>query len=255
MTGKTITQEQFLEKCNEIHGNKYDYLKVNYIRKKAKITITCKVHGDFSQEAGLHIRGQGCKKCWYASIQTKYGKGIDKFIEQANKVHNNFYNYDKSIYTTCQTNIIISCPIHGDFNQQPLHHLHGSKCPKCSREQSTNWGYSKSNWLKVCEKYSGIGILYIIRLYNNEEEFIKIGITSRKNVIKRFSGKCPYKYEIINEIYDIPETIWGLEQSIKREFKKNFHYFPKLSFSGAYECYNLKILKEINKWKIEKQLG
>ena len=57
------TKEQFIEKAIEIHGDKYDYSKVKYKNAKNKITIICKKHGEFNQEAGSHLLGSGCKKC------------------------------------------------------------------------------------------------------------------------------------------------------------------------------------------------
>jgi len=55
--------ESFLNKCKTIHGNKYDYSKVDYISVNKKIKIICKKHGDFYQMAGIHLKGHGCKKC------------------------------------------------------------------------------------------------------------------------------------------------------------------------------------------------
>jgi hypothetical protein len=58
-----LTLEQFICKAKEIHGDKYDYSKVEYINSKIKIIIKCKKHGDFNQSPGGHLRGNGCGKC------------------------------------------------------------------------------------------------------------------------------------------------------------------------------------------------
>ena len=47
----------------KIHGDTYDYSKSKYKSYNEKITITCKLHEDFSQRAGKHLIGQGCPKC------------------------------------------------------------------------------------------------------------------------------------------------------------------------------------------------
>lgn len=57
------------------------------------------------------------------------------FIEKANKVHNDFYNYDKTEYENSKQKVIITCPIHGDFEQTPNKHLMGQGCPKCGRDR------------------------------------------------------------------------------------------------------------------------
>lgn len=69
-------QSYFLNQVKEVHGNKYDYSKVNYINGTKKIIITCPDHGDFIQSPNHHLIGQGCKKCikelnlggWYQNI-------------------------------------------------------------------------------------------------------------------------------------------------------------------------------------------
>lgn len=63
-------------------------------------------------------------------------KGLSAFIENANKVHSSFYDYTKSVYITAKIKLTITCPIHGDFEQQPSNHISGQGCPKCGREKS-----------------------------------------------------------------------------------------------------------------------
>ena len=61
-----FTIEQFIEKATEIHGDKYDYSKVNYLNAKTKVIIICKKHGEFNMKPDYHIRGNsGCQKCNY----------------------------------------------------------------------------------------------------------------------------------------------------------------------------------------------
>lgn len=40
--------DKFIEDAQKVHGNKYDYSKVNYVNSNTKVTITCPIHGDFS---------------------------------------------------------------------------------------------------------------------------------------------------------------------------------------------------------------
>ncbi len=41
--GKT---QNFINKAIAIHGNKYDYSKVNYVKSSQKVTIICPKHGE-----------------------------------------------------------------------------------------------------------------------------------------------------------------------------------------------------------------
>jgi len=39
--------EEFIKKAKEVHGDKYDYSKVNYINYNTPVTIICPIHGEF----------------------------------------------------------------------------------------------------------------------------------------------------------------------------------------------------------------
>ncbi len=61
-----LTEEQFLEKVNKIHKNKYDYSKTNYSPQTKRfdtLTIICPEHGEFYQRNDSHQGGKGCPKC------------------------------------------------------------------------------------------------------------------------------------------------------------------------------------------------
>ena len=60
---KPIVVEEFVKRANKIHGNKYDYSKVDYINSQTKIKIICPIHGVFEQKPANHLRGAGCSKC------------------------------------------------------------------------------------------------------------------------------------------------------------------------------------------------
>jgi len=71
-------KEDFIKKAQEIHGDKYDYSKVNYVNYKTKVEIICKKHGPFLMTPCNHIQNQaGCPKC--AHQQSKSEKEYKKF--------------------------------------------------------------------------------------------------------------------------------------------------------------------------------
>lgn len=57
------------------------------------------------------------------------------FIVKANKVHQNRYSYDKSVYVNAKTKILIVCKQHGDFLQNVGDHLFGAGCPRCKADK------------------------------------------------------------------------------------------------------------------------
>lgn len=126
--------EIFIKKARKVHGNKYDYSKTEYINAKTKICIICPEHGEFWQIPSNHLSGyEGCKICSSIKNSQNRIKGKDLFVEQANKVHNNKYDYSKVNYISTHTKVCIICPEHGEFWQEPNSHLRGRKCPKCSK--------------------------------------------------------------------------------------------------------------------------
>lgn len=58
-----ITPEKFIKRANNIHQNRYDYSKVNYVSRLFSVTIICQIHGEFEQLPANHLVGNGCPKC------------------------------------------------------------------------------------------------------------------------------------------------------------------------------------------------
>jgi hypothetical protein len=61
---ETLTTEVFIQKAIVVHSGRYSYERSDCAGSKKNIIITCSRHGDFSQEAGTHLRGSGCPKCF-----------------------------------------------------------------------------------------------------------------------------------------------------------------------------------------------
>lgn len=55
--------QEYIDKCIEKHGNRYDYSQTHYNNTKDKVVIICKEHGKFEQQASEHIKGSGCSSC------------------------------------------------------------------------------------------------------------------------------------------------------------------------------------------------
>ena len=121
--------KEFIQKSTLIHGDKYDYSKVNYVNAHTKITIICKEHEEFEQIPHNHLKGNGCNKC---VDRTKRRSNVEDFILKSKKLHKGKYDYSKFIYINCKTKGIIICKEHGDFEQHPSNHLTGRGCKNCS---------------------------------------------------------------------------------------------------------------------------
>ena len=138
----------FIEKAIKIHGNKYDYSEVDYIRCSKKVTIICTKHGNFEQRPNDHLTGNGCMNCCLNKKKT-----LDEFVEHAIKIHGNKYDYSEVEYITSCDEIVIGCLVHGKFNQTPTNHLHGG-CSKCAYinsgiQQRKNQNDVIDNFIKI----------------------------------------------------------------------------------------------------------
>lgn len=133
----TSNKYEFIEKANSIHNNRYDYSKVEYKTALTKVVIICPKlgHGEFIQQPNDHLFGHGCNKCGIENIKNKKRMKNHEFIEKANKIHNNKYDYSLVKYTNSKSRLIIKCPIHNVFEQNAMCHLTGQGCKKCANEK------------------------------------------------------------------------------------------------------------------------
>ena len=132
-----ININDFIKKARQIHGDRYDYSKVEYINARTKICIICPEHGEFWQEPFVHTYGSGCPNCAIKTKAEKKRLDVEEFIEKARQIHGDRYDYSKVEYINAKTNVTIICPKHGEFLQTPDAHIHGSGCQKCSNSIST----------------------------------------------------------------------------------------------------------------------
>lgn len=129
-----INNFDFINKCKDLHDDKYDYSLVKYKGNKSKVKIICKEHGIFEQMPTKHYY-QGCPKCANKKRSDKIKLSKSDFLKRSNKIHKYKYDYSILEYISSIKKIKIICPIHGIFEQQPSAHMNGSGCPKCANEE------------------------------------------------------------------------------------------------------------------------
>jgi hypothetical protein len=143
---KKLNTNSFISKASRVHQGKYNYSKVQYVNNSTKVTITCNEHGDFIQTPMKHLQGQGCRIC-----SGKNNHSLDSFIAKAKIIHADKFKYEKSTFINVKTKIIITCPVHGDFEQIPSEHLSGYGCKKCGN----NTKYSTEEFVSKARKIHG----------------------------------------------------------------------------------------------------
>jgi hypothetical protein len=244
----------FIKKANILFNNKYDYSLVEYKTALLKVIILCPIHGEFLKTPNKHIsRCQGCPKCAIEKrnelkrgISIKYkGKKISNqdFIKKAFEIHSEKYDYSLIKYISSKIKIDIVCKLHGIFKQAPDKHLSGNGCPKCgnitiSKKAAKNpTGWSNLNWVKAAEKSKNFDSfkVYIIKCWNENEEFYKIGRTFL-NLNQRFKN-FKYNFKSVSIFDGNALDMFNLESKLKKENRKH-SYIPKIKFNGMYECFS-----------------
>lgn len=96
-----LTQEEFIEKAREVHGDKYDYSQVEYINSKTKVCIICPKHGEFWQTPQNHLAGYDCIKCSILQKRKKvFGIGIYD-AEESDEVYDKASAYWRNMLKRC----------------------------------------------------------------------------------------------------------------------------------------------------------
>lgn len=168
---RKITTEIFIKDAQCIHGDKYNYSRVQYITNRDKVKIICnKCDLIFEQRPDSHIEGRGCPKCGGSEKYT-----TESFVEKAKQIHNNKYIYDKVNYINGKYYIEIICPKHTSFFQRGSHHLKGQGCPKCRFEATSKIQVlSQDEFIKRAKEIHGNRYNYSLVEYTGMRDKIKI---------------------------------------------------------------------------------
>jgi hypothetical protein len=123
-----LTQEEFIARSINKHGDRFDYSRVVYVHRDEKVWIRCIEHDCwFEQTAGNHMLGcSSCVQCGGVVLTT------EEFIRRATIKHNGKYDYSKAVYVSAKDPIEIICPIHKSFWQAAFSHMSGRGCIDCA---------------------------------------------------------------------------------------------------------------------------
>lgn len=132
---KIIGTDAFISRARDIHGDRYSYEDSNYISADDKITINCRLHGDFQQRAAGHLSGKGCRQCAIEEKALTLSIAEDDFILRSVIAHDNKYDYSES-FPLVRKKAKIICEHHGPFMQTVLAHIRGQGCPGCAADKS-----------------------------------------------------------------------------------------------------------------------
>lgn len=159
----------------------------------------------------------------------------EKFIENANCIHNNKYDYSLTIYKKATEKIKIICKVHNEiFLQIPNSHLNGSGCYKCGRKKvedsrrlsndefieksklihGLKYNYDNTNYIDYFTKIKIFCALHGEFLQQPRKHLNGSGCKKCANSIKNFIELCKDKFKEYN--FDYSNTYYsGMENKIK----------------------------------------
>ena len=275
-----LSKEEWIRRAREVHGDKYDYSKVEYANNYTKVCVVCPKHGDFWILPYAHVNlKEGCAKCSKSNKPT-----TEEWVKKAKEIHGSKYDYSKVNYVNGNTKVCIICPIHGEFLQRPDSHINGNGCPKCASDfkkklysltkdefikkareiHENKYDYSKveyiNNYTKVCITCLEHGEFWqtpVAHIYNFQgcpickksrmEDYTKL-LLKRENI--NFETEKTFKWLI----YDNSMRLDFLCGNIAIECQGGQHFIPVKRYGGD-DGLKLRVDRDEKKHKLCKEHG
>lgn len=253
------TTKEFIDKSKEIHNDRYDYSKAEYINSHTKVCIICPIHGEFYQMPYLHLKGEGCHSCSHLSSNAENevanfiyglgfnvirnnkeildGKEIDIYIPERKAA----IEYDGLIWHS------------GKFGKSKDYHL--MKTQLCEEKGIRLIHIFEDEWLnrRKAVEFRLKRILNCINLFNNVNidkcNIVEIGKNKVKDFLKKNNIE-EYKQSFVNIgcIYGV--KLIGLMSFARKTQEDNSWFVSNCSLSNTYESNGL--IKKIITYFIEK---
>lgn len=192
---RCLTNDEFIEKANKRHDNKYKYDNIEYVSSKDKIDIICDEHGIFNQTPNDHITGKGCPKCGL-----KYNKLEQEIKNYITELEITFYENDKNTITPFELDIHIpSHKIAIEFNGLYWHselykpnNYHLNKTELCEKKGIQLIHIFEDEWLFKQDIVKS-RLLNLLKLNKNK-------IYARKCILKKVTSRETKEFLIKNHI-------------------------------------------------------
>lgn len=222
--------EEFIKRARKVHGDKYNYSKVEYVNYETKVCIICPEHGEFWQTPDGHLHGAGCQIC-----SGTHKSNTVEFIKKAMEIHGNRYDYSKVNYVNNSSKVCIICKKHGEFWQTPANHLNGKGCQKCKitrteldvmnylDEHKIQYNYQCTfDWLK------NVGSLFYDFYLPGYSVAIECQGIQHFKEVGYFGGEKALQYNIEKDI---------LKKKLSEEHGIKVFYYSNLGIEYPYQVY------------------
>ena len=244
------TTEEFIKMAREVHGEKYDYSKVDYKNKDTEVCIICPIHGEFWQRPHNHVTGkQGCPECGKKYAKEWQKNNHSKFLEKIKEKYGDKFSfpYIDTEYENNKSRVTVKCNVCSNTFVRRPNELICTKmdevCPQCRKNQSID---SKSyTYEELCnfqnankivpfegKKHKNEHVTLICEKHGAYESLVKSVINGKSNCklcsLDNAVSKIKLDYSVLEKrfkdmygdsITPIPETYHG--SMAKMSFKCN----------------------------------
>lgn len=184
-----LTQEQVIQQFIAVHGDAFDYSKVEYKGVNTPVEVYCKKHNfTFTPTPKNHKNGAKCKYCGREAQIEKAKKDLNVFISELYNIYGDNYDYSKINYVNAKTDVEIICKKHGSFMTNPSALLNGHGCKNCRVYGGFKRYDTKSN-------NKDIFIQEALKIHEDQDDYSVTEVISYKDKVNIRCKKHDYIYE------------------------------------------------------------
>ena len=129
---RKLTTSEFIKRAKKVHGNKYDYSKVEYNGTHTEVEIVCNLHGPFFKTPHTFLAGYGCYFCSYSMLVQDYPHLTEEWDYEKNvdiDINSVFSNSHQKVWWKCKK-------VGHSFDSVVSNRTRkGYQCPYCSNQR------------------------------------------------------------------------------------------------------------------------
>ena len=135
---KLVDMVEFQRRAKLVHGDRYDYSRVNLESVSKKVTVICPEHGPFKVQPRSHMGGTKCSKCAHRDAKLdseRLKQRVDEIFKGSLMLK------DDHGYKNYREPFTVHCAEHGPFQCTPaslFRNRNKSICPRCANSVSIN---------------------------------------------------------------------------------------------------------------------
>jgi hypothetical protein len=158
-----MKEEKFFEKLKEIYGDSISVVSFDNLTDKSEVLCNCEIHGNFTTTVhNLLTHKNGCPFCRLHNSKSPY-KTTEQLVYKLRLKYGDKFGYEK-VRMGGKT-IILTCPIHGDFEVRANRALNKDvMCPKCRYNTNRQHNGVKSKNPVAYTKWNNM----IVRCFNDK---------------------------------------------------------------------------------------